>query len=99
MDPVDVFDFLVVVRVKRVYVIDTNVKDILLATIHQEAPTMHAPPKMFVGAAILRVHTLQYAGHMDTRLTAPHTDCGIEYLPREIELLRDSMYLEHTLQV
>ena len=74
-------------------------KDILLATVHEVTPTMYAPPKMFVGAAILRVHTLQYAGHMNTRLTAPHTDCGIEDFSREIELLRDGMYLEHTLQV
>ena len=66
-------------------------EDILLSTVHHEAPTMNAPPKMFVGAAILRVHALQYTCHMNTRLTAPHTDCGIEYLPREIEFLRDAM--------
>ena len=72
---------------------------ILVSTVHKMASTMDALPKMFVGAAILRVHTLQYAGHMNTRLTAPHTDCGIEDFSREIELLRDGMYLEHTLQV
>ena len=60
---------------------------------------MDAPPKMFVGAAIQRVHALQYAGHMNARLTAPHSDCGIEYLPREIEFVMDGMYLEHTLHV
>ena len=60
---------------------------------------MDAPPKMFVGAAIQRVHTLQYAGHMNARLTAPHSDCGIEDFSRELEFLMDGMDPEHTLHV
>ena len=72
---------------------------ILVSTVHKMASTMDALPKMFVGAAILRVHTLQYAGHMNTRLTAPHTDCGIEDLPWEIQFGVDGMYLEHALHV
>ena len=36
----------------------TNVKDIIVPTVHEMASTMNAPPMMFVGAAIQRVHTL-----------------------------------------
>ena len=99
MDAMNVLDFLVVVGIERVYVINSNMENVLLLTIHQITSTMDALPKMFVGAAIQRVHTLQYAGHMNTRLTAPHSDCGIEDLPREIEFVMDGMYLEHTLHV
>ena len=36
----------------------TNVKDIIVPTVHEMASTMNAPPMMFVGAAIQRVHAL-----------------------------------------
>ena len=65
-------------------------KDIIVPTVHEMASTMNAPPMMFVGAAIQRVHALQYTGHMNARLTAPHTDCGIEHFPGELESLRDA---------
>ena len=74
-------------------------ENVLLSIIHEKTSTMHAPPKMFVSAAILRVHTLQYAGHMNTRLTAPHSDCGIEDFPGELEFVMDGMEPKHTLYV
>ena len=85
----NVFDFFFV-RIKRIDIVDADMEDIV-STVHEITPTMKAPPKMFVGAAILRVHTLQYAGHMNARLTAPHTDCGIEDFSREIEFGVDGM--------
>ena len=53
-------------------------EDVVFPTIREMASTMDAPPKMFVGAAIQRVHVLQDTGHMNARLTAPHLDGGIE---------------------
>ena len=93
----NVFDFFfIVVRIKRIDIVDADMEDILVSTVHK---TMDAPPKMFVGAAILRVHTLQYAGHMNARLTAPHTDCGIEDFSREIEFGVDGMNAKEALKV
>ena len=74
-------------------------EDVLLSIIHEVTSTMDAPPKMFVGAAILRVHALQYTGHMNARLAAPHTDCGIQHFPGEPELRMDGMYPKHTLKM
>ena len=54
---------------------------------------------MFVGAAILRVHALQDTAHMNVRLTAPHTDCGIEHFLGELEFGMDGMYPKHMLEV
>ena len=54
----NVFDFLVVVRIKRIDIVDADMEDILVSTVHEITPTMDAPPKMLVGAAILRVHAL-----------------------------------------
>ena len=85
-----VFDLFVIFRIERVDVSDTDMKYILVATVHKMASTMDAPPIMFVGAAIQRVHALQYTGHMNARLTTPHTDCGISHLLRELESLRDT---------
>ena len=99
MDPVHVLDFLIVVRMERVHVVDADMEDVLVSTIHQIASTMDAPPKMFVSAAILRVHALQDTGHMNARLAAPHTDCGIEHLLRELEFGIDGVYPKHTLKV
>ena len=94
----NVFDFFFV-RIKRIDIVDADMEDILVSTVHEITPTMNAPPKMFVGAAILRVHTLQYAGHMNARLTAPHTDCGIEDFSREIEFGVDGMNAKEALKV
>ena len=99
VDPVHVFDFFIVVRIERVHIIDADVEDVIVLTVHQIASTMDAPPKMFVGAAILRVHALQDTVHMNARLTAPHTDCGIQSLPRELEFGMDGMYPKHTLEM
>ena len=99
MDPMNVLNFLIVIGVKRIDIVDADMENVLLLTIHEITPTMDAPPKMFVGAAIQRVHALQYAGHMNARLTAPHSDCGIEDFSRELEFVMDGMYLEHTLHV
>ena len=52
VDPVHVFDLLVVFKIERVHLVDTNVEDVLVSTVHKMASTMDAPPKMFVGAAI-----------------------------------------------
>ena len=90
IDPVHVFDLFVIFRIERVDVIDADMEYILVSTVHKMASTMNAPPMMFVGAAIQRVHALQYTGHMNARLTAPHTDCGIKHLLRELESLRDA---------
>ena len=81
---------LFVFRIERVYFIDADMKDFLISTDDKMASTMNAPPMMFVGAAIQRVHALQYTGHINACLTAPHTDCGIEHFPGELEFLRDS---------
>ena len=67
--------------------------------IHQMASTMDAPPKMFVGTAILRLHPLQDTGHINARLAAPHTDCGIQHFLGEPELRMDGMYPKHTLKM
>ena len=58
MDPVDMFDFLVVVGIERVHIVDADMKNVLLSTVHQITSAMDTPPKMFVGAAIQRVHAL-----------------------------------------
>ena len=87
-----VLDLLVVVRIERVHVVDADMEDVLVSTAHEIASTMDAPPKMFVGAAILRVHALQDTSHMNARLTAPHTDCGIEHFLGEPKLRMDGMY-------
>ena len=79
MDPVHVLHFLIIIGIERVHVVDADMEDVLLSTVHQIASTMNAPPKMFLGAAILRVQALQDTGHMNARLTAPHTDCGIQH--------------------
>ena len=92
-------DFLVVVGIERVHVVDPKVEDVLVSTVHEIALTMDAPPKMFVGAAILRVHALQDTAHMNVRLTAPHTDCGIEHFLGELEFGMDGMYPKHMLKV
>ena len=97
MDPVHVLDLFVVVGIERVHVVDPNVEDVLVSTVHEIASTMDAPPKMFVGAAILQVHALQDTGHMNARLTARHTDCGIEHFLGEFGM--DGMYPKHTLKV
>ena len=60
---------------------------------------MDTLPKMFLGAAIQRVHAMQYTGHMDARLAAPHTDCGIKHLLRELEFRVDGMCFEQSLHV
>ena len=99
MDPVHVLDFLIVVQIERVHVVDADMEDVLLPTVHQIASTMAAPPKMFVGAAILRVYALQDTGHMNVRLTAPHMDCSIEHFLGELEFGMDGMYPKHTLKV
>ena len=52
VDTVHVLDFLVVFRIERVHVVDTDMEDILVSTVHEIASTMDAPPKMFVGATI-----------------------------------------------
>ena len=85
-----VFDLFVVFRNERVYFIDADMEDIFVLTVHEMASTMNAPPKMFVGAAIKRVHALQFTGHMNASPTAPLTDCGIEHFPGELECLRDA---------
>ena len=74
-------------------------EDVLFPTVHHEASALDAPPKMFVGAAIQRAHALQYTGHMDARLAAPHTDCGIQHFLGELEFRMDGMYPKHTLKV
>ena len=55
MDPVDMLDFLIIIGV---HIVDPGMENVLLLTVHHIVSTMNAPPKMFVGAAILRVHTL-----------------------------------------
>ena len=75
-----VLDLLIIIGIERVHIVDADMKNVIISTVHQ---IMNAPPKMFVGAAILRVHPLQYTGHMNARLAAPNTDCGIQYLPGE----------------
>ena len=90
VDPVHVFDLLIVFRIERVYFVDTDMENVFVSTVHKMASTMDAPPMMFVGTAIQRVHALQDIGHMNARLTAPHTDCGIEHFPGELEFLRDA---------
>ena len=97
MDPVHMLDFLVIIGIERVHVVDADMEDVLLPTVHEIASTMDAPPKMFVG--ILRVHALQDTGHMNARLTAPHTDCGIQRLFWKLEFCMDGMYPKHTLKV
>ena len=86
-------------RIERVDVVDADEEDVLALTVHEMASTIDAPPKMFVGAAIQRVHALQDTGHMNTRLTAPHTDCGIENLLGEAEFGMDGMNPKHALEV
>ena len=81
MDPMDMFDFLIIIGIERVHIVDADMKNVIISTVHHETSAMDAPPKMFVGAAILRVHAFQDTGHMNTRLAAPHTDCGIQYFP------------------
>ena len=83
MDPMSVLDLLIIIEIERVHIVDPDMKNVIISTVHQITSTMNAPPKMFVGAAILRVHALQDTGHMNTRLAAPHTDCGIQYFPGE----------------
>ena len=58
MDPVDMFDFLIIIGIERVHIVDPDMENVLLLTVHHISSTMNAPPKMFVDAAILRVHTL-----------------------------------------
>ena len=94
-----VFNLLVFFRIERVNVVDTDVEDVLVSTVHEMASTMNAPPKMFVGAAIQRVHALQDTGHINARLTAPHTDCGIQHLLGEPEFRMDGMNMKHALEV
>ena len=57
IDSVNVFDFFFV-RIKRIDIVDADMEDILVSTVHKMASTMDAPPKMFVGAAIQPVHAL-----------------------------------------
>ena len=90
VDPMHVFDLFVVFLIERVYFIDADMEDVFVSTFHKMASTMDAPPMMFVGAAIQRVHALQVTGQMNARLTAPRTDCGIEHFPGELEFLRDA---------
>ena len=80
--------------IERVHFIYTDMKEIILPTVHEMASTMNTPPMMFAGAAIQRVHALQYTGHMNARLTAPHTDCGIEYFTGELEFFGDATNVE-----
>ena len=99
MDQVHVLNFLVIIGIERVHVVDSDMEDVLLPTVHEIASTMNAPPKMFVGAAILRVHALQDTGHMNARLAAPHTFCGIQHSFWKLEFCMDGMYPKHTLKV
>ena len=94
-----VFDLLIVFQIERVHFVYTNVEYVLISTVHKMALTMDAPPMMFVGVAIQRVHALQDTGHMNAHLAAPHTDCGIEHLPGQLEILRDATNVKQWLEV
>ena len=93
------FYFFIVVRLEGVEVVQTNMKNVVFLTVYETAPTMNASPKMFVGAATQRMHALQHTGHMNVRLTAPHSDCGVESLLRETQMDVDHLDLEQALDL